>query len=438
MRMRTEVRGLRTERRLQGLVVFALTFVAGLAYLASPWFRASPAFSEEERVGIHLARGEGFLSPFADGGSAPPTSWCAPVYPMIVGAVYHWMGVRSPTAIVSILMFNMACRAAAATALLRLGGHFFNLAAGLLTAILFVVNPIFLHAATLGWDNSLALATFLWLIVTAIRIDQLGVSRGRLIALGIGSGLLLLTNPAYCLAVPMLILMAAGVPLGLSAKTPGRQDKAARFLASWRLGAGSGSLASVIAIAAVLTPWTMRNYAQFGRWIFVRGNLNVELWLGNQPGSTGWMTMAALEHHPSEDAVNRGQVLSLGETRYFQLCRERFVAECRGAPLDFIRRCGNRLAYLLVGEPNQSLAWLNESLALLGLAGFFIAWRRGIGVVPMAAAAFFSTAAYLPTQVHDRYALPLRAVLTLGAAYAISSAWSLAAAKTAGVVEHSH
>src|SRR5271156_936577 len=77
------------------LLIFFAGLAMGLLYLASPLFHAASGFSEEEHVAIHIAHGDGFLSPFDRRPSAAPTSWCPPVYPLLAGAIYRIAGVRT-------------------------------------------------------------------------------------------------------------------------------------------------------------------------------------------------------------------------------------------------------------------------------------------------------------------------------------------------------
>src|ERR1700722_10387547 len=153
------------------LFVFVAALVVGLAYLCSPFFPVRSAFSEEERIAIHLAHGEGFLSPFADGAGAPPTSWCPPVYPFLVSFIYDCLGARTSSAILAVLIFNQLCRAAAAAAVFQLGRKVGGVAVGLIAATIVIADPILLRSATFCWDNCLALAMFCWLL-------RFGLNRG--------------------------------------------------------------------------------------------------------------------------------------------------------------------------------------------------------------------------------------------------------------------
>ena len=352
-----------SDRRL-ALIIFILGVVSGLIYLASPILIVQSGLSEEEAIGVHLARGEGFVSPFAVGRGAPPTSWCPPVYPAVVAVIYRTLGVRSVAGLAAVLLFNFACRAAAGAALFLLGRRVFGRAAGGVAAALFLAHPMFLQMPVFYWDNCLSLAMFLWLLLAAFRLRDAGPHVGSIAALGAGLGALALTNTSYTLTFPLIVLLAVG-------PRPWRRPG--------MIAAAAG------AFLLVLLPWTARNYSRFGKVFFVRANVYTELWLGNQPCSTGWMTLQTLDAHPSRDRDNAYQVLGLGEIRYFDLCRRRFDADYRAAPAAFRARCRNRLIYAFLSDPGRKIEYplmpnrewhgvvvdrllVNALLATLGLA----------------------------------------------------------------------
>jgi 4-amino-4-deoxy-L-arabinose transferase-like glycosyltransferase len=381
------------------LLVFFAGLALGLVFLASPLFHAASGFSEEEHIAIHLAHGDGFLSPFDMKPTAAPTSWCPPIYPLLAGAIYRILGVRTWASALTILIFNFACRAAAAAALFRLGSRLFNRATGLLAAAILLSHPIFLNAALFCWDNNLALAMFLWLLVVAIELPR--PTPAHLAGIAAAAGTLALTNAAYVLSFPVIVWLAA----------KNGEKKPALFA----LAAAS--------FALTLLPWTARNFAEFNRLFFVRANFPVELWLGNQPFSTGNMTLQTLAAHPSSDPASQSQILQLGEMAYFDLCEKRFIQEFSAAPIAFFARCGNRLAYLWISQAGAPRATFDCLLAILGSAGAILAWHQPKSRLVLIAG-FLAVAPYLVTQVHDRYVMPFRAILILFAAALLQHAAS--------------
>jgi hypothetical protein len=186
----------------------------------------------------------------------------------------------------------------------------------------------------------------------------------------------------------------------------------------------------LLGAALVLAPWTYRNAATFGRVFFVRGGLPFELWHGNQPGSTGWLTSESFGHHPGTNRHERRLLLDLGEVEYFAACGERFRADVSRDPAEFVRRCASRGAFLFLSDIGTrsyqplmpDFRWrgymvdriaLNGLLTVGGIAGAWAAWRlryRGAWVLGLAVLAGVP---FVPTSVWDRQTLPLRVMLVL-------------------------
>ena len=399
-----------TDGRLLRWIV-AAALLSGFCYLLTPAHQFEDGFSEENHIARHIAHGQGFLSPFDDTASAPPTSWCPPVYPFVMSLAYRVCGDRSEAVFGVIVSFNILCRAACAAALFVLGKQFADRNVGALAALMFLIHPMFLHVVDSIWDNFLALAMFLWLLCWTLRLaksDQ--ISKTEIAALGASLGLLLLTNTSYVLACPAIILLAATKQ-------------------TWRRKAVLAALAAVAA-AVVLLPWTIRNYRAFDRLFLVRGNANVELWLANQPCSYGWMTLAVLDSHPSRDAAEHRFVLQEGETKYFALCGQRFSSEYHASPGRFWFLCGERFVHAFINDTGRTGAYIwrdididryliNAFVVTAGLAGAWTAWRLKHKGVVLLGICLLAIVPYLVTQVYNRYAMPLRAILLMFAAYLI-------------------
>jgi 4-amino-4-deoxy-L-arabinose transferase-like glycosyltransferase len=389
--------------------IIAAAILGGFAYLISPSHQFEDGFSEEDHIARHIARGDGYLSPFDDTANAPPTSWCPPVYPWLMSLGYRVFGEKTMGTVATVVVFNILCRAACAAALFVLGRQIFDRRVGVLASMLFLMHPMFLHVVDSVWDNYLALAMFLWLICWAIHLSRGGHASGwRLAMLGGALGILLLTNTSYVLACPAIVLLAC------SGQTWRRRIPLA--------------LISALAAIVVLLPWTVRNYRTFDRLFLVRGNANVELWLTNQPCSYGWMTLAVLDSHPSRKASEHELVLEQGETKYFALCGRRFADEYRAAPGRFWFLCGERFVHAFINDTGRTGAFIwrdldidryliNAFVATAGLGGVWMAWRLKQRGIVLFGIALLAIAPYFVTQLYNRYAMPLRIILILFAAY---------------------
>jgi 4-amino-4-deoxy-L-arabinose transferase-like glycosyltransferase len=432
--------------------IIAAALLSGFCYLLSPAHEFEDGFSEETHIARHLAHGDGFLSPFDDTAHALPTSWCPPIYPWVMAIAYRICGEQTVAAQTAIVAFNILCRAASAAALFMLGRQIFDRNVGALAAGLMLLHPMFLHVVDSMWDNCLGLAMFLWILHWALRLrscfntahprvavapkghippfGRIGAPPGRPLRgdmkpslspqatggilqfalLGAALGVLLLTNTSYVLTCPAIVFLAAG-----------RQP--------WRRRVMLGVVAAGAA-ALVLLPWTLRNEHCFGRLMLVRGNLNTELWLANQPCSYGWMTLAVLDSHPSRDAAEHRLVLENGETSYFAECGRRFIAEYRADPDRFWLLCGERFVHAFITDTGRTGAYIwpdinidryliNGFVVAAGLGGAWTMWRLKKPGVALLGIALLAVAPYFVAQLYNRYAMPLRAILVLFAAYLI-------------------
>jgi hypothetical protein len=144
------------------LVIFFIGVTVGLAAITyrHQW-SAQPGF-EEGNVAIHLLRGEGFASPFYLGpDAAPPSAYCAPVYPLIIAGCFR--AVPQHGAIL-LLAINCVCVGIIAASIYELGRFYVSRAAGIWAAILLLIQPAFLFYVGDLWDAFVALAIFLAII----------------------------------------------------------------------------------------------------------------------------------------------------------------------------------------------------------------------------------------------------------------------------------
>lgn len=400
------------------VTLFILGVLWAMFYLWHTGLLWEPALYEEPNIGRHLARGEGFLSPYDLTATAPPTSWSPPVYPFTIGVVYRVLGVDSSAASLTLSALNALCFGAVGAGLVVLGRCLFWPPVGYVAAALFYVHPMFLRATGKFWDAYPALAIFIWLIIAATAMRRGRATPLRMAGLGAGLGALVLINASYGLAIPLLIVIAAG---------------GQGWLRAVRLAG-----VAVLAFVLVLTPWTLRNYVIFKRVWFVRGGADMELWFGNLPGATGWLNSYSFDAHPGHDPVEHRRLLEWGEPKYFEYCGERFCVNYGQDPGAFWRRSLHRVGYLFLSDPTDpahyplmpdwkwhgvvvSRVGLNGLVTALGLAGAWVAWWLGYRTHWLIGLAVLSVTPFMVTAVWDRHTMPLRLLLLLFMAFVLSA-----------------
>jgi hypothetical protein len=228
--------------------------------------------------------------------------------------------------------------------------------------------------------------------------------------LGVLWGILILTNP-----VTLLLLAAWPVVIILTQSRPDRAALAARF--------------ALIVLAASFTvaPWIARNYLQFGAFVFVRDNLGLELYTGNNPCAKPTMleqidSGCHAQTHPNPTAAIAAQLAAQGEVRFNR-------AKLHQA-LQWIR--ANRSAFLFLTAQRIRQFWLPDlespweeipawSITFAALIGFWVTVRKNRMCAWLIAStwALFPLIYYLvPSE--PRYGYPIDWTLLLAAGCALS------------------
>ena len=259
------------------------------------------------------------------------------------------------------------------------------------------------------WETSLAallLAILFWITL------QLEEARGAKlwIVYGVLWGIAALTNTS---------LLAFLLPSGLWA-----------WYRRYKKQAGSlpqVALASLFFMATI-SPWLVRNYETFGKFIFIRSNFGAELRLGNGPFADGtWMQWL----HPSQNIVELRRYQQMGELTY--------VAVRKREAMEFIRASYPRFAWISVkrfiyywgGLPRSSkiaaLAPFKNSLFLASSVLAFWGLGRALRRHRPGAWLFFWLLLTYPTIYyfvfpHPRYRHPIEPELGILIVYVISEA----------------
>lgn len=311
---------------------------------------------EMGRIAAALASGRGFSDPF--GPSTGPTAWEPPLYPYMIYGVFQVFGVYTKASAIVLLMFNSACSALTCVPIFLIAREVFSEKVAIGSAWAWAVLPNVIFWCTKWiWETSLSallLALIFWLALT------LEERHGVLPWAGFG----------------MLWGIAALSSTSLLAFLP------AAGLWAWkrRVQSGKRSFSGVIVASLIffgcLTPWLIRDYQVFGKFIFVRDNFGAELRLGNGNGADGtWMEYL----HPTQDAYALRQYESMGELAYIAMRKREAVNYIRRDYGRFVVLCVKRFIYFWAGPPKATEPpWMNELKNSLYLASSVLAfWGLG-------------------------------------------------------------
>lgn len=393
--------------------LFVVALLLRLAYiLIAHTYKVKPDegyFSfgyEMGRIGRALASGRGFADPF--GPQTGPTAWEPPLYPYLIALVFKLTGVYSQLSAFILLAINSVCSALTCIPIFLIARKCFSAKVAVWSAWAWALLPTVMYwCARWVWETSLAallLTLIFWLV---LEMEELN---GLIPWIGFGAlwGVAALTNTSLLSFLP-----ASGLWAWYRRRKRGKPSLVGVAIAS-------------VFFAATISPWLVRNYQVFGKFILIRDNFGAELRLGNGPGANGtWMAYL----HPTQDVLELRKYEQMGEIRY--------VAERKHEAMEFIRADYGRFAWLSfkrfvyywAGRPRSSeisalvdnSAFLASSiLAFWGIGRALRKHRRGAWL-------FFWLILCYPTiyyfvYPHSRYRHPIEPEMAILIAYVISEA----------------
>ena len=272
---------------------------------------------EMGRIGRAIATGQGFANPFD--GITGPTAWEPPLYPYLIAGVFRITGVYTHASALILLTINSIFSALTCVPIFLIARKCFSEKVAIWTAWMWALLPSVMFWCTRWvWETSLAallMAVIFWL--TLCLEDAEGYTPW--IAFGVLWAVAALTNTSLLAFLP-----ASGLWAWYRRARTQKKSIAGIVLAS-------------LFFAATISPWLVRNYETFGKFIFIRSNFGAELRLGNGPGATGiWMQWL----HPTQDPLELQRYARLGEVAY--------VTARKREAMDFIRADCGRFAWISV------------------------------------------------------------------------------------------
>lgn len=294
---------------------------------------------ETGRIARSIAVGEGFSSPFSAQYTGP-TAWIAPIYPCILAAVFKIFGVYTLASSWVILAINGLFSALNAVTIFRIADRCFGGKSALWSAWIWALLPYAMYYAVhWPWETSLAALLLSCVFLVSLRMagigspdESSGPDRSNWLLFGLLWGLIALTNPSLLSWLPF-----AGVWL------LARQIR--------KIGAGrpliNAMLASLLFVVLV-SPWTIRNYRVFHKFIPFRSNFGAELNMGNAEDAVGlWRAYT----HPSQNVLQLRMYEEMGEIAYVHKRRDDAMTFIKANPGRFLILCVKRFIYFWFDTP---------------------------------------------------------------------------------------
>ena len=286
---------------------------------------------EMGRIGAALASGHGFSSPF--GPPSGPTAWEPPLYPYLTAGIFLLFGVYSKASAFVLLTVNSIFSALTCIPIFVIARRIFSEKVAIVSAWAWALLPNIIFWCTRAiWETSLAallLTTIVWVAST------LEDGEGWMPWFQFGSlwGITALSSTSLLSFLP-----AAGLWAWYRRALRGKRSLAGVALAS-------------VVFFACITPWLVRNYQTFGKFIFIRDNFGAELRLGNGPGADGTLMLHLDATH---DVSAMRQFQSMGELPYIGMRRRQALDFIEADYARFVRLCVKRFIYFWAGPPKET------------------------------------------------------------------------------------
>ena len=378
---------------------------------------------EAGRIARSLATGHGYANPFAPSFMGPtgPTAWVPPAYPMLIAGVFKLFGVYTNLSAWVLLFINCVLSAFTAMLVWEIACRCYSLRNAVWSGWLWALYPAAMQYAV-RWIWEMTLTTFLFtlVLVLSLRMRGINVSRtgeeaainssqtGRWLLFGLLWGIIALSTSTLLLFLP-----ACGLWILMGTRN---RPHALR----------NAVLAGVVFLACLM-PWEIRNYRVFHAFVPIRGNLGVETYLGNGPGSNG---MVMVYDHPNMATNQLVLYRQMGEIRYAKMRGELAQAYMRAHPGHFLANTLKRIYFFWVSVPSDA-PWPLELprtisysiISFAGLMGLALALWHHVPASGLFAWIFLLLPLpYYTVFVQARFRHPLEPVITILAVYLFQSA----------------
>jgi hypothetical protein len=386
----------------------AIVALAVLARLAVLWsvvrhYPSNWLYGRGIELGLlaqSLVKGHGLADPF--GPATGPTALLAPGYPWLVAAVFRTFGTLTPAAALAIMLLQLAFSALTVWLMMRLAERLFSPRAADLAGIFWALSLPLIWMPTIFWETCLSALLLTGSVWLALAYDR---RPGRAMAAGIG---------AYCALAGLVNPALLPAMLGICGVAVWRQRRRARL--AW--------LVALVTLTVTFAPWPLRNARIFHAFIPLRTTVGYELWMGNRPGGDGYLDDSLF---PIFDKQELRAYIDQGELGFMRAKQEAARTYIREHPGSFAWLTARRAVRFWTGTGSKSgsvVFALHATLtALLGFAGLLKlararrCWMALVFLVPIV---LFPLPYYI-THAEFRYRLVIDPLMTLLAAYALSS-----------------
>ena len=346
------------------LVAFAVR-LAVIPFVYRDWL--DPFVLEHWAFGLiarSIASGHGFGSPFAETGAS---ALLPPVYSYLLAGIFKVFGIETKASILTALSLNSVFSALTCIPVFFLSKRAFGDRVAKWAGLGWAFSPYGIYyGADWAWSTCLVTLELACLFLWAWRLEQSSRTRDW-IFFGLLGGFSALTEPVILSVVPLLGLW-----------TLYRRYRQNR---NWKLPMAAAALSAL----AVMSPWLLRNYELFHKFIPVRSGFGLELYIGNNGYSERWVNSSL---HPNHSDAEQSEYEHAGEIAYMDHKLQQAKSYIRLHPAWFLWMTGRRIVYMWTGYWSFDRAYLKEepldppnifldtTMTILGLLGLLRVFRK--------------------------------------------------------------
>jgi 4-amino-4-deoxy-L-arabinose transferase-like glycosyltransferase len=356
-----------------------------------------------------IASGHGFGSPFADTG---PSALLPPVYSYLLAGIFKVFGIETKSSVLAALSLNSLFSALTCIPVYLLAKQALGERVAKWAGWGWAFSPYGIYyGADWAWSTCLVTLEFACLFFFAWKLENSRRTRDW-VWFGLLGGFAALTEPVTLSVVPLLGLWT--LYRRYCQRLP------------WKLPMFAAALAAL----ALMSPWLIRNYELFHRFIPVRSGFGLELYIGNNGYSERWVNSSL---HPNHSDAELSEYERVGEMAYMDHKLRQAKGYIRNHPGWFAWMTFRRMVYMWTGywsfdrnylkdeplDPPNIL--VNATLTVLGLVGLRRLYQRDSGLgTRFAIVLLFFPLTYYITHPETYYFRPVDPLIVVLAAVAIA------------------
>ena len=311
-----------------------------------------------------IASGHGFGSPFAETGAS---ALLPPVYSYLLAGIFKVFGIETTSSIIAALSLNSLFSALTCIPVFLIARKGFGDQVARWAGWGWAFSPYGIYyGADWAWSTCLVTLELAWLFLFAWKLEESGRTRDWILFGGFGA-IAALTEPVVLSVIPLLGLWTLYLRF--------------RCNRSWKPPMAAAALAAL----AVLSPWFVRNYELFHKFIPVRSGFGLELYIGNNGYSERWVNSSL---HPNHNDAELEEYERDGEVAYMHHKLEQAKAYIRSHPGWYAWMTVRRIVYMWTGYWSFDRAYLKEepldppnifvdtTMSVLALLGLCVTFKR--------------------------------------------------------------